>query len=98
MRVIEMSWSIELKSDKPVTESDLDRVMRKILSRRSDLRSASEQAWGWSHNVDVILDVNGQVHLSGASYSGNIGEEFAQKVAKLLNSEGYKIEVGEMVW
>jgi len=97
-----MSWSIYIKTDKKMTESDIDKVVAELPDKFKDkcngAMKGSKQPWGWSLAVDVHLDNSKQIWCSGScGISGYIAEEFCKYFAKALEKQlECKTAVGKM--
>lgn len=91
-----MGWYIELTSDRPVAEADIDEILASEIPKSHEYFGKIKQSWGWSHDVDIKISDDG-VHLSGSyTQSGQIAKLFAVAFAGCLRLRGYRIKIGEM--
>ncbi|GMX64480.1 hypothetical protein Elgi_37490 [Paenibacillus elgii] len=89
-----MGWSIDLVSNKEITENEVQEIICKLPEKLSFALGNSKQPWGWSTGVDVANPEGKKLWLSGAyGYSENIAEEFALFIKNGLNEKGHEIEL-----
>lgn len=88
-----MSWSIDLKSDRKIPPRSVETALLKI--EAIDERDSSNE-WGWTCRVDVSLPVGKTLTLSGADFSADDAENFANDLAAALRKLHYKISIGNL--
>jgi len=98
-----MSWSIQISTDRGVTNSDIDAIVKELPDDLKRPFGGSKQSWGWSCAVDVscigrYVNDNRKISLSGScSISGNVAEFFANEFARLIRKRlGCKTRIGKM--
>jgi hypothetical protein len=98
---INMGWSIQIKTDKPVT----DEVVRACVKEmpkcyHGPFGPISEQEWGWSMLVDVQKPSKCPEslgwYISGAWFSVKEAEPFSFVLKLLLEKRGFKVTLGEI--
>jgi hypothetical protein len=91
-----MGWSLQIESDKPISEQDVQKALDKIPELHGDW-GLSKQSWGWSSSVDVNLPNKDGISISGAWFSYDRAETFAQKFSAVLETLGYQLQVGKPI-
>lgn len=86
-----MGWSYNIKASKPITETVVD----KIISEFPDELNAKvygfmkvKQDWGWTCAVDVSLNTDGSLNISGAYFSRDKAIPFGKHMIKALKKTG----------
>jgi hypothetical protein len=94
-----MSWSIELNTQRPVSRRTLRTALLKIEAIGEDDEPETGEFGGvkfghWTCAVDVHLPEGNEIRLSGAGFSADDAEDFAQDLAVALRKLHHKVSVG----
>ncbi len=85
-----MGWNIDLETDKPMTEPLIEEIIAELPESIRD--GGGKQSWGWSLAVDVRLNSEHALGLSGSyTLSGHIADRAAESFAHQLAKRGYKV-------
>ena len=96
-----MGWTIKIKSDRDITEKDIDGIVSILPTNlkgwAESMGAKIKQPWGWSVGVDIYNPKGKELTLHGSfSMSGNIAEESAKFISSELKKIGHKIRVGKI--
>ncbi|WP_063562930.1 hypothetical protein [Paenibacillus sp. O199] len=89
-----MGWSIDLISDRKITEEEVDKLVSNLPQEMSFVLGNSKQPWGWSTAVDVAIKDEYVIWLSGSyGMSGAIAEKFTIHMKDELEKIGHTISL-----
>ncbi|MBD8836214.1 hypothetical protein IFU39_00075 [Paenibacillus sp. CFBP 13594] len=89
-----MGWSIDLISNKKISEEQVDTLVSNLPANLSFPLGNTKQPWGWATMVDITLKDDNVLWLSGSyGMSGKIAEEFALHISNELMSLGHEMTV-----
>ncbi|OME55425.1 hypothetical protein BSK59_13180 [Paenibacillus odorifer] len=87
-----MGWSVELKSDRIITEEEITVIVNELPKEFSFPLGNSKQPWGWSTGADISIPEDNKLKLSGSyGVSGNIAERFVEYITTQLEESGHII-------
>lgn len=77
-----MGWTIRLKSDQPITESEVDEALKHLMGNPNSVsypRHVMKHDDGWMAAVDIRKPEDKEIRLSGSgTISGHYAIEFAE--------------------
>lgn len=92
-----MGWLKELKADKDLLFSDVEKIVNSLPSALLGVWPSSLQDWGWGRLTDIDKPEGKILTISGAYYSEQYADLMAHYLAIELKDLGYKIKAGKTI-
>jgi len=93
-----MGWNIYVRAETPIAVEDVRDIVANLPPRLSHFGN-SEQEWGWSCGVDVLMPKGRTVGLRGSyAVSGKLAKPAARYFKQALREHGYKMLKTRYSW
>lgn len=92
-----MGWLINIKSDREISEEEIDAIVDELPHELLGQFGPSKQRWGWSLAVDARIGGNALTLSGSYAMSGRMAEPAADAFASRLKRLGHSVTV-EPLW